>query len=163
VTLADAELLDRWHTPEQAGEFNDFGLAYPPARAMIDDGLLGDSRGTLIVERAVDGEPVGTVGWRAVQYGPNAESRAWNIGISLIPEARGKGLGADAQRVLAAYLFATTTVNRIEAMTDIENIAEQRALEKAGYHRDGVMLGAQFRAGGFHDLVVYSVVRPRAK
>lgn len=128
-----------------------------------ENGLLEEARGTLIVERAVDGEPVGTVGWRGVQYGPNAESRAWNIGISLIPEARGKGLGSEAQRVLAEYLFATTTVNRIEAMTDVENVAEQRALEKAGYHRDGVLLGAQFRAGGYHDLVVYSVVRPPAK
>jgi RimJ/RimL family protein N-acetyltransferase len=104
---------------------------------------------------------MGTVSWRAVAYGPNPESRAWNIGISLVPEARGKGLGAEAQRVLAEYLFATTTVNRIEAMTDVENVAEQRALEKAGYHRDGVLLGAQFRAGGYHDLVVYSVVRGR--
>jgi len=164
ATLADAELLDRWHTPEQAGEFNDFGLAYPPARSMIEEnGLLGDSRGTLIVERVVDGEPVGTVGWRAVGYGPNAESRAWNIGISLIPEARGKGLGAHAQRLLADYLFATTSVNRIEAMTDVENIAEQRALEKAGYRREGVLAGSQFRAGSYHDLVVYSVVRPPAK
>ena len=48
-------------------------------------------------------------------------------------------------------------------MTDVENLAEQRALEKAGYHRDGVLLGAQFRAGAYHDLVVYSVVRPPAK
>ncbi|HEX2680049.1 MAG TPA: GNAT family protein, partial [Candidatus Dormibacteraeota bacterium] len=127
------------------------------------NGLVGEARGTLIVERVVDGEPVGTVGWRAVAYGPNAESRAWNIGISLVPEARGKGLGAEAQRLLAQYLFATTSANRIEAMTDVENIAEQHALEKAGYHRDGVMLGAQFRAGGYHDLVVYSVIRPAAK
>ncbi len=128
-----------------------------------ENALLDEARGTLIVERAVDGEPVGTVGWRGVQYGPNPQSRAWNIGISLIPEARGKGLGSEAQRVLAEYLFATTTVNRIEAMTDVENLAEQRALDKAGYHRDGVLLGAQFRAGRYHDLVVYSVVRPPAK
>jgi len=95
-----------------------------------------------------------------VRYGPNPESIAWNIGISLIPEMRGLGFGSQAQRLLADYLFAATSVNRIEAATDIENLAEQRALEKAGFVRDGVLRGAQYRAGAWHDLVIYSHVRP---
>jgi RimJ/RimL family protein N-acetyltransferase len=50
-------------------------------------------------------------------------------------------------------------VNRIEAQTDVDNVAEQRALEKAGFHREGVARGAQFRAGAYHDLVTYSRLR----
>ena len=45
---------------------------------------------------------------------------------------------------LAAYLFATTRVNRVEASTDIENRAEQRSLEKAGYVREAA--GPRLRA-----------------
>ncbi len=164
VRLEDAGLLDEWFRPENAGEFNDFGIAYPPTRPAIEqNGLIGSARGTLIVERAADGEPLGTVTWRSVQYGPNQQSMAWNIGISLIPQARLQGHGTEAQRLLAEHLFATTTVNRVEAMTDVENVVEQRSLEKAGFHREGVLTGSQFRAGAWHDLVVYAVVRPAGR
>jgi RimJ/RimL family protein N-acetyltransferase len=32
-------------------------------------------------------------------------------------------------------------------------------LEKAGFARDGVIRGSQFRAGAYHDLVIYSRLR----
>ena len=92
-------------------------------------------------------------------YGPNAESRAWNIGISLIPDVRGRGLGAGVQRQLAERLFATSAANRVEATTDVDNVAEQRALEKAGFTREGVQRGAQWRGGAWHDVVTYAITR----
>jgi len=81
------------------------------------------------------------------------------LGIELLPEARGRGIGTEAQRVLANWLFDTTSVNRIEASTDVENVAEARALEKAGFTREGVNRGAQYRAGAYHDLVLYARLR----
>jgi RimJ/RimL family protein N-acetyltransferase len=160
VTMDDADLLERWQDIEYRGEFNDFGVGRWPIRERIqEDGLVNSRGGTLIVERAADREPIGSVSWREVFYGPNPESRAWNIGISLIPEARGRGFGSEAQRILAAQLFATTKVNRIEASTDVENVAEQRALEKAGFVKEGVLRRAQFRRGAWHDLMVYGCVR----
>ena len=113
----------------------------------------------MIVESAASSEPIGTVSWRTVRYGPNPESAAWNIGISLIPEARGHGFGTEAQRALADHLFATTPFNRVEAMTDLENEVEQRSLEKAGFAREGVLRGSQYRAGAWHDLVVFARIR----
>ena len=161
ATPADAELLETWQQPEFVGEFNRFGLPARPLRAAIrQTGLVGDDRGTLIVEVVEGRKPIGSVSWHPAVYGPNVESRAWNIGINLIPEARGHGYGGEAQRLLADHLLATTDANRIEAMTDVENQAEQRALEKAGFRREGVLYGAQFRGGGWHDLVVFSFVRP---
>jgi RimJ/RimL family protein N-acetyltransferase len=62
--------------------------------------------------------------------------------------------------MLAERLFASSGVNRVEAMTDVENVPEQRALEKAGFTREGVVRGAQYRHGAWHDLVVYSLLRP---
>ena len=81
------------------------------------------------------------------------------IGIDLQPEGRGQGLGTEAQRILAEWLFETTPVNRVEASTDVENLAEARSLEKAGFRREGIKRGAQFRAGAYHDLVMYSRLR----
>jgi RimJ/RimL family protein N-acetyltransferase len=56
-------------------------------------------------------------------------------------------------------LFAHTQVNRVEAETEITNIAEQRALEKAGFTREGVRRGAMFRHGQWHDAVIYGLLR----
>ena len=162
ATLEDVELLTLWGSSTfYTGKFNDFGMT---GRAPVEDsikksGLIGELGGTLIVEHVADGKPIGTVSWHQVRYGPNTESFAWNVGIALIPEARGQGFGGPAQRLLALYLFATTSANRVEAATDVENVAEQRALEKAGFSRDGVLRGAQYRAGEWRDLALYSVLR----
>lgn len=163
VTLADADLLDDWgRETRRGGGFNDFGRDPEPLdRELLSKGpLRSETKGVLIVERIADGAPVGSIGWHQVgSYGPVPESAAWNIGIELVPEARGLGYGTEAQRQLADHLFGTTPVNRVEATTDIENLAEQRSLGKAGFTREGVLRGAQFRAGAFHDLVVYSRLR----
>jgi RimJ/RimL family protein N-acetyltransferase len=162
VTLADADMLDAWSAdPTLGGEYNDFGLPLRPIdREALKRGPLRHERnGQLIVERLADGAPIGSVGWHKVGYGPNAESDAWNVGIELLPDARGRGFGAEAQAQLAAFLFAETSVNRVEAQTDMANLAEQRALEKAGFRREGVARGSQFRAGGYHDLVTYARLR----
>ena len=161
VTLADADLLEAWDTLEARGVFNDFGMptSLAPREAMAAGPLRNDHNGMLIVELVADGTPIGSVGWHKVLNGPNPESAAWNIGISLVPEARGQGYGTEAQRQVAGYLFETTSINRVEASTDIENLGEQRSLEKAGFVREGVQRGAQFRAGAHHDLIVYSRLR----
>jgi RimJ/RimL family protein N-acetyltransferase len=162
ATLEDADLLDAWGSDVATqGEFNDFGLRPErSARKVLAKGpLRNDENGLLIVELTTDGTPIGTVSWHKVRYGPNPESDAWNIGIALIPEARGKRYGSEAQAQLARYLFSTTLVNRVEASTDVENAAEQRSLEKAGFVREGVQRGAQFRAGAYHDLITYARLR----
>jgi RimJ/RimL family protein N-acetyltransferase len=124
-------------------------------RHWAESGLLGDHGGTLVVMHGSD--RVGSVSWRRVQTGPTAFN--WAIGIGLAPEFRGRGYGSKAQRMLAAYLFAHTQVNRVEATTEITNLAEQRALERAGFTREGIMRGTTFRQGRWHDQVLYSVLR----
>jgi RimJ/RimL family protein N-acetyltransferase len=34
---------------------------------------------------------------------------AWEIGVLVVPEMRGRGAGAVCQRLLVEYLFSTTT------------------------------------------------------
>lgn len=162
VVLDDADLIDGWSaSPEARGEYNDFGIQPSPAdRDALAKGPLRNARnGELIVERLDDDRPIGRVSWHRVGYGPNDGSGAWNIGISLLPDARGVGYGPEAQRLLADFLFATTSFDRVEASTDVANLAEQRALEKAGFVREGVLRGVQFRAGARHDLVNYARLR----
>ncbi len=121
--------------------------------------MVSPERGQLLIERRSDGQVIGDVGWHPVTYGPGNGSQALNIGVSLIPEARGYGHGSEAQRLLAHLLFRLFDVERIEAMTDVDNVSEQRSLEKAGFTREGILRRAQFRAGTHHDLVSYSILR----
>jgi RimJ/RimL family protein N-acetyltransferase len=161
VTLDDVDLLTLWSSSVRyTGEFNDFGVSYhrPYHELIKKNELIGPQGGTLMVEWIPAARPSGRFpGGRC--GGPTPESAAWNIGISLIPEMRGRGFGSFAQRLLVGYLFETTSVHRIEAGTDVENLAEQRSLEKAGFTREGALRGAQYRAGAWHDLVIYAVVR----
>ena len=118
----------------------------------------GDHHRAVIV---LDSTIIGTMSWHAVHYGPTIGSRAWSMGIALAPEWRGQGWGTIAQRLLADHLLEGA--HRVEASTDVDNIAEQRSLEKAGFAREGILRGAQLRADGIHhDLVMYARVRPPA-
>ena len=103
----------------------------------------------------VDGIVVGDLSAHGRWYGPTTGSRAMSIGVSIDGEFRGRGYGAAAQRMLADLLHERGIV-RVEASTDVTNIAEQRALEKAGFLCEGVLRGAQVRADGRHDLQLWS-------
>ena len=99
--------------------------------------------------------PAGDLSAHAVWYGPTVASKAMNIGIGIAKEYRGRGIGAISQRLLAQELHGQGFA-RVEAQTDVENIAEQKSLKKAGFHFEGVARKAQGRADGIHDLQVWS-------
>ncbi len=157
---ADLELLAAANRSRDARSLDWFGFI--PANALqrrfAADGMISDDHGVLVVETP-GGDLAGQVSWFAVQHGPSSACRALNIGIMLLPEHRNCGYGSAAQRALARYLFATMLIERVEAETDVDNIAEQRALEKAGFTREGVLRSAQFRDGQWRDTVLYSVLR----
>lgn len=160
VRESDLLVLERLAVdPLAAGAFDWHGFRDVGARRrrLAEDGFLGRDPRNLAVAPASDDGCVGDVSWRAVPTGPT--STCWNIGIVILPEFRGRGYGTEAQRLLAGYLFATTTANRVEAETDVENLAEQRALEKAGFTREGIRRGSQFRDGRWRDMAVYGRLR----
>ena len=135
--------------------FDEFG---PRAeRTTVRPAGLDDSGGLAVLGE--DGILAGDVSWHYVQWGPNAASRCPMIGIWLRPEARGHGVGRAAQRALAELFFTHTAVNRVEAHTDVDNVAEQRALEGAGFTREGLTRGAQWRDGTYRDGYLYAVLR----
>ena len=143
--------------PAAIGPYEWHGWSDPQRlrRSWAESGLLSDDSGVLIVLHGTD--RVGVVDWHKVQTGRAASN--WAIGIGLAPEFRGRGYGSEAQQLLDRYLFAHTPVHRVEATTEITNKAERRALEKAGFTREGILRGASFRQGRYRDYVIYSVLR----
>ena len=143
--------------PEGAGPHEWFGWGDPHLyrHRWNENGLLGSLGGMLMVASGSD--VLGFVNWRQITTAQT--SYCWEIGIRIAPEARGRGYGTQAQRLIVRYLFAHTQVNRIQAATEITNVAEQRALEKAGFTREGVLRGCGFRDGQWRDGVLYSILR----
>lgn len=157
---ADVVVLDRQNTPEGAGEENWHGYRSPGnyVRRIESGKLITEEHGLLAVVDD-DDQVVGDVSWVRLLNGPPPHGYCWNIGIWMAPEHRGKGHGAAAQRQLADYLFAHSYYERVEAGTEANNIGEQKALEKAGFTREGVLRHAWFRAGAWRDIVMYSKLR----
>jgi RimJ/RimL family protein N-acetyltransferase len=107
---------------------------------------------------------VGMVGWRPVvsMSGRGVVRRSpssLEIGIALLPEFRGRGLGAAAQARLVEYLFDHTPMHRIQAVTTAGNVAEERALQRAGFRKEGVLREVGLWRGQWVDAVMYSVLR----
>ncbi|HEY2443223.1 MAG TPA: GNAT family protein [Streptosporangiaceae bacterium] len=161
VAEDDLALLERLtNDPEGAGPHEWYGWGDPHVyrHRWMENGLLGSAGGTLLVASGT--EVHGFVNWRQVYTG--LTSYCWEIGIRLLPQARGAGRGTLAQQLIVRYLFAHTQVNRIQAATETGNLAEQRALEKAGFTREGVLRGCSWRDGRWRDGVLYSVLRDEA-
>lgn len=154
----DIPFVGRLRTdPELLGPFLWDGWRDPRRfrRRWERDGWLGDDTGALVVAAGAD--RLGMVSYRrVVTAGP---VWCWSIGVLLMPEARGRGAGTRARRLLVEYLFGTTTAHRIQAETDVDNIAAQRTLEKAGFTREGVMRAYTFVGGRYRDAVLYGLLR----
>lgn len=146
VSIDDSVERPKSHT---LSEYEDWGALDPKAKPAD---LV---RWLIVLSEDGDEVPVGDMSAHPIYYGPNAGSRAMNIGISVVDSYQGRGIGAIAQRLLAEELHAQGVV-RVEASTDVKNIAEQRALAKAGFECEGILRSAQDRADGRHDLQVWS-------
>jgi RimJ/RimL family protein N-acetyltransferase len=161
IEQADLDDLGRYLTdPEAAGEFEWTGFKDPKAmrRRWEEDGWLGAEHGRLAVVSS--GSLAGDVSYKDRTQGV-PRGAIYEIGVALFPEHRGHGTGTAAQRLLVEYLFDTTPAHRLEAYTEVDNVAEQRALEKVGFEREGVVRATLFRAGKWRDSVLYALLRER--
>ncbi|MEV0567280.1 GNAT family protein [Dactylosporangium sp. NPDC050588] len=159
VTESDLAMFHRFATEPGLIGLDWSGYRDPHAadRRFALDGYLGPGSGRLMVEADPDGVAAGFVSYVAGKYsGPIGY---WEIGIALLPQWRGRGLGWRAQAMLCDHLFAHSPVQRIQAGTHPENIAEQKSLEKAGFTLDGIVRACEFRAGRWHDGYLYSRLR----
>ncbi|HEY3139953.1 MAG TPA: GNAT family protein [Acidimicrobiales bacterium] len=151
--------LCRYFTdPEACGEFEWTGFKDPKTmrRRWEEDGWLGAEHARLAVVSS--GSFAGDVSYKDQSQGVS-KGAIYEIGIALFPEHRGHGVGTTAQRLLVQYLFDTTPAHRLQAYTEVDNVAEQRALEKVGFEREGVLREILFRAGNWRDSILYALLR----
>lgn len=163
IAESDLDELSRHsNDPDGLGEFEWMGFRNPNTwrRRWEEDGWIGGHQVMSWLAIATgDGAFAGIVSWRDVSEGGNQQA-CFEIGALVFPGHRGKGLGTAAQRALVEHLWSTTQAHRIQACTEAENIGEQRALEKVGFEREGMMREVMFRAGRWRDGLIYGLLRP---
>jgi RimJ/RimL family protein N-acetyltransferase len=155
----DLGFLDRLCVdPEALGPFEWSGFRDVRARRRRweTDGYIGAQSTSLAV--VVGGAVGGIASWRSSDRGGPA-GVCYEIGVALLPEHRGRGIGTAAHRRLVDHLFRFTAVHRLEALTDAENIAEQRLLQRIGFAREGLLRGAVFLNGAWRDIAIYALLR----
>ncbi|MGC2191594.1 MAG: GNAT family protein [Candidatus Dormiibacterota bacterium] len=164
IEETDLEALRRIDTdPSLSLPFEWMGFRDPGERRrrLEEDGYISDAYSMLAVSLP-DGTFAGFVCWWPTETMAPPRS-VFEVGILLMPEQRGKGFGSIAQGLLVDYLFSTTLANRLQASTDVENVAERGALERAGFQLEGIQRGVAFVGGEWRDGVVYARLREDAR
>ena len=149
---ADVSLVVKWWcNPQYMGNFQDVMTIskVKMEKVMLEDTIF------FIIEKK-DGTEIGHInGWM--------RGRMMEIGFALVPSERGKGCGTEAIQLMVDYLFLSKDIVRIQAPTETRNIASQKALEKAGFSKEGIMRKTLYIRGEHRDMYLYSILREEWK
>lgn len=74
------------------------------------------------------------------------------------PAVQRTGVNTEAKRLLLTHAFEVMGCNAVQIRTDWFNRASQRAIERLGAKRDGVLRSHQVMNGRVRDIVVYSII-----
>jgi RimJ/RimL family protein N-acetyltransferase len=81
-----------------------------------------------------------------------------HIGIELRPAFRGRGLGADAVRVVCRYGFGLRGLHRLQLETLADNHAMIAVAGKLGFTGEGATRGSSWVNGGYADDVLFGLL-----
>lgn len=82
------------------------------------------------------------------------------IGYSVVPSVRRRGVAADTVMALTAFAWTLPALQCLEAYVEPWNTGSIRALERAGYHQQGLLPGHQRIGDTSRDLVLLVLTRP---
>jgi RimJ/RimL family protein N-acetyltransferase len=92
----------------------------------------GDVRFPYMITLKASGDVIGMIELRI-------EGHRVELGYVMNKSFQGKGYMTEAVRAIIIWAFQQPNIYRVYATTDVENIASQRVLEKAGMQREGVL------------------------
>lgn len=130
--------------------------SYEAFRDWIGDVLRKPASLAFALIRADTREPVGVSGYLEIR----PEHRGLEIGRTWIGKAnQGSRVNPESKYLLFRHAFETLGALRVQLKTDLLNLQSQRAIEKLGAVREGVLRRYQIRSNGVvRDTVVYSVL-----
>jgi len=81
------------------------------------------------------------------------------IGLTWISEKyQGKGINQKVKGILLTFLFEELKINKVECRTRGDNLKSQRALNKIGATKEGVLRELIFRNGKYIDVVYFGIL-----
>jgi ribosomal-protein-alanine N-acetyltransferase len=102
-----------------------------------------------------DGRPIGMIAYNRV----DTVDRCTEIDIVIGDSAyRDRGYGTDAIRAFLGFLFDVVGLHRVWLGTYDHNARAQRAYEKCGFVREGVMRKSDWLDGRWVDSVIYGIL-----
>lgn len=125
-------------------------------RAWIGDALSRRLRGDrleLVVERG--GEAIGVTTLMEVSH----RDRRAMVGTWFGREHWGTGVNTESKALILHLGFRVLGMERIGAYTEVAHDRSQRALEKLGFVREGVLRRWHRHPDGVHDVVVFGLLR----
>jgi ribosomal-protein-alanine N-acetyltransferase len=167
----DRTILRPWDESDAQDLYEMFGSTQamrfwnaPPARsvdavrAMIARSTASPAevhKGFAIVLRAT-GRAMGLVNY----HHREPANQRLEIGYILSPAHQGRGLAYEAVFAFVTFCFDELASNRIEALTDPENVASGKLLERLGFKREGGPLRQRLVLGNgtFGDQLIYAVL-----
>jgi RimJ/RimL family protein N-acetyltransferase len=158
----DTALLAQWLNDEEfQGEYQDFPTQI--SEAQLKKRISEPSASQMQwVDFIIENKNRTKIGWACHYIG--SQNFGWmEIGYALISSERGKGYGTEAVQIMVNYLFLTKEIVRIQAVTNVRNVAFYRVLEKAGFRREGVLRKALYVRGEWADGYLYSILREEWK
>ena len=161
--LSDAgDLASALSNPKVLNNLRD-GLPYPyterDAEEYIRSMLSADENSTFAFAITLDDRCIGSIG--AFRQG-NIHGRTAELGYYLAEEYWGQGLMTQAIKKLCKWVFTNTDVLRIFAEPFSYNTGSCRALEKAGFHYEGLLRNNAVKNGKLLDMKLYALTRDEA-
>jgi len=155
IEKEDLPLLADWtNNPEFCGKYDWLPQQSRAELAKNYDNLTPDTKWFFIEKK--DGTKIGTM----FHF---SRGGLLGIGYALTPSERGKGYCTEAVKIMVDYLFLSKEIVRVQANTDIENIASQKVLKKAGFKKEGTIRRSAFIRGKWRDDTFYSILREEWK
>jgi RimJ/RimL family protein N-acetyltransferase len=137
------------------------GLERPPSGAelgrRVEGGLADRATGTglwLSIVAAGHDDCIGQVEVHEVDWD---HSRA-ELGVWTAPAHRGRGVAADALRLVGQWLLSECGMARVQLMTEPDNVAMVAAARGAGFVEEGVLRGYLRERGQRVDVTMLSLV-----
>ncbi len=119
----------------------------------VNDAFVSERQIRWGIERKSDGLLVGTCGfvWLRTHRG--------EIGYDLARAHWGHGIMVEALTALLGYGFETLDLNRIEALTMVENERSARLLRRLGFTEEAHLREYDYFKEAFHDMRLFALLR----
>jgi RimJ/RimL family protein N-acetyltransferase len=121
------------HDPETRRRLDDEPLTPDRERESIaraEEQWRSGSGAPFVIADVGDDRALGLVN---LQFGEDA-----TVAVSVFPEERGRGIAPRAMRLAATWGLRELALRRVVAEAAADNVASIRAIEKAGFRREGL-------------------------